>query len=212
LLNILPQKIAEQLKRDGNPIARSFEAATILFADIVGFTPLAARHSPTVMVDVLNRLFCEFDNLAEQHQLEKIKTIGDSYMAAAGLPEERPDHAAAIANMALDMQAVLEHFSHDLGQPLQLRIGINSGQVVAGVIGNKKFIYDLWGDSVNVAARMESSGEPGQIQVSQATYLLLQNQGYNLEPRGQIEIKGKGLMTTYWLLKPQLAPRVAALV
>lgn len=210
LLNILPQKIAEQLKRDGNPIARSFDQATILFADIVGFTPLAARYSPKVMVEVLNRLFCEFDNLAERHNLEKIKTIGDSYMVAAGLPEERDDHAVAIADMALDMQRVLDDFSHDFGRPLQLRIGINSGKVVAGVIGKKKFIYDLWGDSVNVASRMESSGEPGQIQISQATYLLLQDEGYGIEHRGQIKVKGKGLMTTYWLRRKELAPLVAA--
>lgn len=210
LLNILPQKIAEQLKRDGNPIARSFDEATILFADIVGFTPLASRYSPTVMVEVLNRLFCEFDTLAERHQLEKIKTIGDSYMVAAGLPEERDDHAVAIADMALDMQQVLDDFSHGFSRPLQLRIGINSGKVVAGVIGKKKFIYDLWGDSVNVASRMESSGEPGQIQISQATYMLLRDEGYGIEHRGQIKVKGKGLMTTYWLRRKELAPLVAA--
>ena len=212
LLNILPRKIADQLKRDGNPIARSFEEATILFADIVGFTPLASQHSATVLVEVLNRLFCEFDNLAEQHQLEKIKTIGDAYMVAAGLPEERDDHAVAIADMAMDMLRVLEDFTHDLGQPLQIRIGINTGKVVAGVIGKKKFIYDLWGDSVNIAARMESSGEPGQIQVSQATYLLLRERGYDFEQRGKIEVKGKGQMMTYWLRSKEPAPLVSALV
>lgn len=212
LLNILPRKIADQLKRDGNPIARSFDEATILFADIVGFTPLASQHSPTVLVEVLNRLFCEFDNLAEKHKLEKIKTIGDAYMVAAGLPEERDDHALAIADMAIDMLGVLEDFTHDLGQPLKIRIGINTGKVVAGVIGKKKFIYDLWGDSVNIASRMESSGEPGQIQVSQATYFLLREHGYALEQRGQIEVKGKGLMMTYWLRAKESAPLVSALV
>ncbi len=211
LLNILPRKIADQLKRDGNPIARSFDEASILFADIVGFTPLASQHSATVLVEVLNRLFCEFDNLAERHQLEKIKTIGDAYMVAAGLPEERDDHALAIADMAMDMLQVLEDFTHDLGQPLQIRIGINTGKVVAGVIGKTKFIYDLWGDSVNIASRMESSGEPGQIQVSQATYLLLREHGYDLEQRGKIEVKGKGLMMTYWLRAKEPAALVSAL-
>jgi len=211
LLNILPHKIAEQLKRDGNPIARSFDQATILFADIVGFTPLASQHSATVLVEVLNRLFCEFDNLAERHQLEKIKTIGDAYMVAAGLPEERDDHAAAIAEMAMDMQRVVEGFSHGLGEPLKIRIGINTGKVVAGVIGKKKFIYDLWGDSVNIASRMESSGEPGQIQVSQATYLLLRDQGYHLRQRGLVEIKGRGKMMTYWLRAEKPAALVSVL-
>lgn len=206
LLNILPASIADQLKESSEPIARSFDEATILFADLVGFTALAARYSASKVVEVLNQLFCQFDALAEQYQLEKIKTIGDAYMAAAGLPETREDHAAAIANLALDMRQVVEDFTHDLDAPLSLRIGINSGKVVGGVIGTKKFIYDLWGDAVNIAARMESSGEPSRIQVTEATYERLQGQGYRFERRGEVEIKGRGLMVTYWLCDRAPAP------
>lgn len=199
LLNILPASIAQQLKESSEPIARSFDETTILFADLVGFTPLAARYSATELVQVLNRLFCKFDALADRYELEKIKTIGDAYMAAAGLPTMRKDHAAAIAHLALDMREVVHEFTNDLGAPLALRIGINSGKVVGGVIGTKKFIYDLWGDAVNIAARMESSGEPSRIQVTEATYSRLQGQGFLFERRGEVEIKGRGTMVTYWL-------------
>lgn len=199
LLNILPEPIAAQLKQSQEHIAENFEEVTIMFADIVGFTPLSARLEPIALVDLLNKIFSTFDELAEELGLEKIKTIGDAYMVAAGLPIPRPDHAEAIADMALAMQAAVNKFQIEVGDSFQIRIGINSGVVVAGVIGIKKFIYDLWGDAVNVASRMESSGEPGRIQVTAATYKLLLDK-YLFEERGNISVKGKGEMKTYWLL------------
>ncbi|WP_233258712.1 adenylate/guanylate cyclase domain-containing protein [[Phormidium] sp. ETS-05] len=202
LLNILPQKIAERLKRDQSAIADYFDEVTILFADIVGFTPLSSRISPIDLVNLLNRIFSNFDHLAERYRLEKIKTIGDAYMVVGGLPKHRQDHAEAVANMALEMQAAINQLQAELGESLQIRIGINTGPVVAGVIGIKKFIYDLWGDTVNVASRMESSGLPGKIQVTVDTYKILHDQ-YLFEPRGLIEVKGKGEMMTYWLLSRQ---------
>ncbi len=206
LLNILPRKIAEQLKNSQEPIAKSFEEVSILFADIVGFTPLASEYSATKIVQLLNELFCRFDALAERHGLEKIKTIGDAYMVAAGLPEERVDHAEAIATMALDMRTAVQDFSRQVGLDLALRIGINSGMVVGGVIGKKKFIYDLWGDTVNIASRMESSGEAHCIQLSEATYARLRPDTFRCEARGEITVKGKGRMNTYWLLDQPSVP------
>ncbi|MGK7900247.1 MAG: adenylate/guanylate cyclase domain-containing protein [Hormoscilla sp.] len=199
LLNILPEPIAAKLKQSQEHIAENFEEVTIMFADIVGFTPLSARLEPIALVNLLNKIFSCFDELAEQLGLEKIKTIGDAYMVAAGLPVPRPDHAEAIADMALAMQAAVNNFQVEVGDSFQIRVGINSGVVVAGVIGIKKFIYDLWGDAVNVASRMESSGEPGRIQVTAATHKLLLDK-YLFEERGQISVKGKGEMTTYWLI------------
>lgn len=199
LLNILPQEIAERLKNSPQPIADYFEKATILFADIVGFTPLSARLSPGELINLLNQVFSSFDVLAEHYGLEKIKTIGDAYMIAGGLPIPRPDHTEAIAEIALDMKTVIQQFQSEINQPFQVRIGINTGPVVAGVIGMKKFIYDLWGDTVNVASRMESSGIPGRIQVTETVYEKLKKQ-YIFEPRGEIIVKGKGLMNTYWLV------------
>ncbi len=199
LLNILPKTIAEQLKHSTDAIAEHFDAVSILFSDIVGFTPLAARLSPIDLVKLLNDMFSKFDKLAEKYQLEKIKTIGDAYMVAAGLPLKREDHAQALAEMALDMQAAVQQFSWETREEFQIRIGINSGPVVAGVIGKKKFIYDLWGDTVNVASRMESSVIPWKIQVTANTYELLKDQ-YVLEERGEIYVKGKGKMITYWLV------------
>jgi PAS domain S-box-containing protein len=199
LLNILPKPIAEQLKHRGESPAKHFEAATILFADIVGFTALAARMEPMELVNWLNQIFSAFDHLAEKHRLEKIKTIGDAYMVVGGLPVPRPDHAEAIANMALEMQACMSKFCNEYGESLQIRIGINTGPVIAGVIGVKKFIYDLWGDAVNIASRMESHGSPGSIQVTDAIYTQLKDK-YVFEKRGAIAIKGRGEMTTYWLL------------
>jgi len=206
LLNILPESIALQLKQSRNSIAEHFDEVTILFADIVGFTPLSARLQPIELVDFLNRIFSEFDELVEDLRLEKIKTIGDAYMVASGLPIRRPDHAEAIAEMALAMQQKVDAFRDSTHEDFQIRIGINTGMVVAGVIGTKKFIYDLWGDAVNVASRMESSGVPGQIQVTAATYDRLKDR-YDFEPRGTIHIKGKGVMETYWLRgkKPAIA-------
>lgn len=199
LLNILPIAIAERLKSDTSPIAEYFEEVTILFADIVGFTPLSTRLKPVELVGLLNEIFSEFDELTENHGLEKIKTIGDAYMVVGGLPIPKPNHTQAIAQMALDMQSVIAQFQHDGSEQLQIRIGINKGSVVAGVIGTKKFIYDLWGDAVNIASRMESSGLPGRIQVTEAVYEKLKD-GYNFEKRGTIDVKGRGEMTTYWLV------------
>lgn len=198
LLNVLPRRIAEQLKQTPGIIAEYFPEATILFADLVGFTPLSARLSPIEVVELLNRIFSGFDALARQYGLEKIKTIGDAYMVVGGLPEAHPDHVGAVADMALDMlRCIAELPGH--GAPLQIRIGINTGPVVAGVIGSQKFSYDLWGDTVNIASRMESKGEPGHIQVTQAVYRRLAG-AYLLQERGTVMVKGKGEMLTYWLL------------
>lgn len=198
LLNILPAAVARQLKQNQRTIAENFAEASVLFADIVGFTELSAGIPPTEMVTLLNQIFSEFDYLAERHRLEKIKTIGDSYMVVGGLPLERPDHLEAIADMALSMQEAIAQFSTHKQTPIQMRIGINTGPVVAGVIGVKKFIYDLWGDTVNTASRMESQGVPGGIQVTEAVYLRLRDQ-YAFEKRGAIDVKGKGRMEVYLL-------------
>ncbi|NQE35272.1 adenylate/guanylate cyclase domain-containing protein [Microcoleus asticus] len=198
LLNILPAAIVENLKKGQGSAADRFDSATVLFADIVGFTSLAARISPLELVNLLNKIFSKFDQLTEKHDLEKIKTSGDAYMVAGGVPVPRPDHAEAIADMALDMQEAIADFQTDTGEPFQIRIGINTGPVVAGVIGTKKFIYDLWGDTVNVASRMESQGLPGYIQVTAAIYELLKDR-YLFEERGAIPVKGKGDMIAYWL-------------
>lgn len=198
LLNILPESVARQLKQEHRTIADSFTGVTVLFADIVGFTQMAAGIPPQDMVTLLNQIFSNFDGLVEKHNLEKIKTIGDAYMVVGGLPIAREDHTEAIAEMALDMQEAISQFDGQQGQPFRMRIGIHTGPVVAGVIGVKKFIYDLWGDTVNVASRMESQGVPGCIQVTQAVYERLRHQ-YLFEERGAIEIKGKGKMMTYLL-------------
>ncbi|MFB8787885.1 MAG: adenylate/guanylate cyclase domain-containing protein [Potamolinea sp.] len=198
LLNILPQPIAQRLKQYPSIIADSFESVSVMFADIVGFTQFSARTSPKELVKILNLIFSKFDQLAEQHGLEKIKTIGDAYMVVAGLPIPRLDHGSAIAQMALDMQAEMVNIAAETGEAFKLRIGINSGPAVAGVIGIKKFFYDLWGDTVNVASRMESQGVDGAIQVTSVTYELLRDK-YLFEERGVIPIKGKGDMTTYLL-------------
>jgi adenylate cyclase len=199
LCNILPEAIAEQLKQSPSAIAEQFENVTILFADIVGFTPLAASMSPTALVELLNQIFSRFDTLVEAYGLEKIKTIGDAYLAVGGLPLPKPDHAEAVAEMALGMIEAIASFSNLQGEPLSLRVGINTGSVVAGVIGQKKFIYDLWGDAVNIASRMEDSGLPGRIQVTAQTYELLQER-YEFEERGILSVKGRGEMMTYWLV------------
>lgn len=198
LLNILPAAIIENLKKGDCGAAERFESATVLFADIVNFTSLAARMLPLELVNFLNQIFSRFDQLTEKHGVEKIKTIGDAYMVAGGLPVPRADHVEAIADMALDMQEAIADFQTDTGEPFQIRIGIHTGPVVAGVIGTKKFIYDLWGDTVNVASRMECQGLPGYIQVTTAIYELLKD-GYLFEERGAITVKGKGEMIAYWL-------------
>ena len=199
LLNILPSPIAQRLKRAESTIADNFADVTVLFADLVNFTEISAEIPPTRLVDLLNKIFSEFDQLAEKHQLEKIKTIGDAYMVVGGLPTTRPDHAEAIAEMALDMQQKITRFKGLNGEPFRLRIGINTGPVIAGVIGTKKFTYDLWGDTVNVASRMESHGVAGCIQVTATTYERLKDK-YVFEERGVTHIKGKGDMITYWLM------------
>ena len=198
ILNILPAPIAERLKQNYTSIADHFEEVTVLFADIVGFTQISSHISPTELVSNLNQIFSRFDTLADRHDLEKIKTIGDAYMVVGGLPMPRKDHAEAIAEMALDMQIELAQLSKEIGLDFSIRIGINTGPVVAGVIGLKKFIYDLWGDTVNTASRMESHGIPGSIQVTQPTYLLLRDK-YTFQERGMIHVKGKGDMIAYLL-------------
>jgi PAS domain S-box-containing protein len=203
LLNILPQPVAERLKRGEHTIAESFEEVSVLFADLVDFTKFSTQTSPTELVEILNTIFSKFDQLAERHGLEKIKTIGDAYMVVAGLPTPRPDHAQAIAQMALDMKAAIAEFNAETDRSFNIRIGINSGPVVAGVIGIKKFSYDLWGDTVNTASRMESLGIPGCIQVTTDTYKRLQDR-YRFEARGPILVKGKGEMIAHLLLGPKV--------
>ena len=199
LMNILPGSIAERLKAASQTIADHFDSASILFADVVDFTPLAQRLPPAEVVGILDQLFSRFDTLLERHGLEKIKTIGDCYMAAAGVPDPSPDHARRAALLALDMrQAVATSLVGD-GFGLELRIGINSGPVIAGVIGSKRFLYDLWGDAVNTASRMESHSTPGEIQITRATYELLKDE-FVCRPRGAIEVKGKGRMETWYLV------------
>ena len=199
LLNVLPASIALRLKAGDKVIAESFPDVTILFADLVNFTQLSSRISARELVNILNEIFSEFDRLAEKHGLEKIKTIGDAYMVVGGLPIQRVDHAQAIADMALDMRREIQRISNLSEEPLSIRIGINTGPVVAGIIGIKKFIYDLWGDAVNVASRMESQGIPDQIHVTVETYQALR-QEYIFQERGKIQVKGKGEMQTYLLL------------
>ena len=199
LLNVLPHPIANRLKNEQSTIADSFAEATVLFADIVGFTAMATHTSPVELVSLLNQIFSAFDRLAELHGLEKIKTIGDAYMVVGGIPVHRVDHVEAVAEMAMDMQEEINRFNKTKNAEFSIRIGISTGPVVAGVIGIKKFIYDLWGDTVNIASRMESHGLPGCIQVTAATYERLKDK-YEFEDRGKIQIKGKGEMNTYLLL------------
>ena len=207
LLNILPRSIADRLKADNATIADQFAAASILFADVVDFTPLAERLQPGEVVGMLDHLFTHFDLLADRYEVEKIKTIGDSYMAAAGVPMPRDDHARVMALMALDMREAMRAQDGVGHLGLELRIGINSGPVVAGVIGRKRFLYDLWGDAVNMASRMESHGTPGQIQVTRATYELLKDD-FDLEARGTVPIKGKGDVETWYLVGRRAAASV----
>jgi adenylate cyclase len=199
LHNILPPTIASRLKARGDTIADGFGEVSVLFADIVGFTSMSAKLAPERVVAVLNELFSRFDDLADHLGLEKIKTIGDCYMVAGGLPEPRADHAEAVANMALGMLDVIHELRSRTDDALDLRIGIHSGPVVAGVIGKRKFIYDLWGDTVNTASRMESHGIPGAVQVSDTTHDLLAGK-IAMQERGTIEVKGKGAMRT-WLIE-----------
>jgi guanylate cyclase len=204
LHNILPDEVATRLKADEALIADDYESASVLFADMVGFTPMSAQMTPPQLIELLNDVFASFDAFVEELGLEKIRTVGDEYMVAAGVPTARPDHAQAIAELALrirDHTAATQFDGHDI----TLRIGINSGPLVAGVVGTHKFSYDLWGDVVNVASRMESEGIPGSIQVTKATYELIRDQ-FVCEPRGVIAVKGKGDMNTYLLVARRDSP------
>jgi adenylate cyclase len=200
LLNVLPAEIALRLQSDPNSIADHFDDASILFADVVDFTPLSSRLDAREVVGLLDRLFTSFDELVDRYDVEKIKTIGDCYMVAAGVPRKRPDHAQALAGLALEMRecaktCLPEGSEHDL----RLRIGISSGPVVAGVIGRRRFLYDLWGDTVNMASRMESHGTPDGIQITRTTFELLRDD-FELEPIGLVDVKGKGEVETWRLV------------
>ena len=203
LLNVLPADIAQRLQSDRGSIADHFDDASILFADVVDFTPLSSRLDAREVVELLDRLFTSFDELVDRHDVEKIKTIGDCYMVAAGVPRQRPDHAHALAGLAFEMRecaknCLPEGAEHDL----RLRIGISSGPVVAGVIGRRRFLYDLWGDTVNMASRMESHGTPDAIQITRSTWELLRDD-FAVEPLGLVDVKGKGPVETWRLVGPR---------
>ena len=200
LLNVLPAEIAQRLQSDPNSIADHFDDASILFADVVDFTPLSSRLDAREVVGLLDRLFTSFDELVDRYEVEKIKTIGDCYMVAAGVPRQRADHAHALAGLALEMRECAKRCSPDgTDHNLRLRIGINSGPVVAGVIGRRRFLYDLWGDTVNMASRMESHGTPDEIQITRSTWELLRDD-FVTEPIGLVDVKGKGEIETWRLV------------
>ena len=203
LLNILPKDIAELLKKKPDSIAEQYSEASILFADVVDFTPMSSQMKPIELVELLNQVFSQFDDLVEKYDLEKIKTIGDCYMVASGVPRPRQDHARVITCLALDMQEIVSKSDY-FGRKLTFRIGINSGPVVAGVIGRKKFIYDLWGDAVNTASRMESNGTGGLVQITQETYNLIHDD-FICESRGVIKVKGKGELPV-WFVRGRKQP------
>jgi adenylate cyclase len=206
LLNVLPAEIAQRLQSDPNSIADHFDDASILFADVVDFTPLSGRLDARQVVGLLDRLFTSFDELVDRYEVEKIKTIGDCYMVAAGVPSQRPDHAQALAGLALEMRECAKNCLPEGGEHnLRLRIGISSGPVVAGVIGRRRFLYDLWGDTVNMASRMESHGTPDGIQITRSTWELLRDD-FVIEPIGLVDVKGKGAVET-WRLVGQRGPR-----
>ena len=209
LLNVLPKAIAERLKVQPGVIAEAHDEVTVLFADVVDFTPFMARTEPSRVVGLLDEIFSAFDELTVRFGLEKIKTIGDAYMVGAGLPRARKDHADAAARMALAMQAAMAILRDRLGVQLAIRIGMDSGPVVAGVIGRHKFIYDLWGTTVNAASRLESHGLPGRIQVGEGTHRLLQAR-YEFEERGEIEVKGGHTLRAYLLIGPKAGSDAAA--
>ncbi len=198
LLNVLPEQIAAVLKEKEGTIADYYDSASVLFADIVGFTPLSTELSPREMVELLNAIFSHFDALVRKYGLEKIRTIGDNYMVAAGVPAPRADHAQALAAMALEMMAYVEQNPDCVKRGILFRLGINSGPLIAGVLGTHKFHYDIWGDTVNTASRMESTGLPGKIQVTRATYALIKDE-FRCTPRGTVAVKGKGEMETWFL-------------
>jgi class 3 adenylate cyclase len=199
LSNVLPEPIKERLKEKWEVIAENYNEATVLFADVVNFTPFAAGLAPEKVVGFLNGIFSQFDELVEKHGLEKIKTVGDAYMVAGGLPTPKSDHLEAVANLALEMQGVMASTMGPDGAPMKIRIGIHTGPLMAGVIGTRKFVYDLWGDTVNTASRMESHGIGGQIQVTEAVVSGLADR-FEFEERGSVSVKGKGEMVTHWLV------------
>jgi class 3 adenylate cyclase len=200
LYNVLPERIAERLKESTETIAEEFSSATVLFADIVNFTPISARFGPREVVDMLNELFSHFDELVDKYGVEKIQVAGDGYMVAAGVPIPRPDHAAVLAQLALDMLEYVRKQDFLGGRhPIEIRIGLNSGPLIAGVIGRKKYFYALWGDMVNTASRMESHGESGKIQITRETYELVRDE-FECEYIGEITVKGKGKMEAWHLL------------
>jgi adenylate cyclase len=202
LVNILPASVADRLKIPGTVIADRYDEASIMFADMAGYTARASDTAPDDLVHFLNRVFSEFDRLVEIHGLEKIKTTGDGYMVVSGVPTPRPDHTEALARLALDMRAAAADLTDRHGRSVPVRIGIATGPVVAGVVGTHKFFYDVWGDAVNVASRMESTGTEGQIQVSADAYQRLDHD-FALEERGEIDVKGKGRMRTWYLIGPK---------
>ena len=208
LLNILPKEISEILKAAPQTIANQFSAASILFADVVDFTTMAANMTPLELVDLLNEVFQCFDDLVDKYELEKIKTIGDCYMVASGAPRPRSDHASAMVNLALDMQAEIAARRFG-GRQLSFRIGINSGPVVAGVIGRKKFIYDLWGEAVNLASRMESHGRSQCIQITRNTYELIKDE-FDCDALGAIDVKGAGRVEVWHVIGRKAADSVSA--
>jgi guanylate cyclase len=210
LLNVLPAEVAQRLQSDPNAIADHFDDVSILFADVVDFTPLSSRLDAREVVGLLDRLFTSFDELVDRYEVEKIKTIGDCYMVAAGVPSQRPDHAHALAGLALEMRECAKSCLPDgANHDLRLRIGIGSGPVVAGVIGRRRFLYDLWGDTVNMASRMESHGSPDAIQITRSTWELLRDD-FVTEPLGLVEVKGKGPVETWRLVGPSTVARSPA--
>jgi class 3 adenylate cyclase len=204
LLNILPQAIIDRLDAGEETIADRYDSVTVLFSDLVGFTAISSDLDPQQLVTELNRLFSEFDALCERCEVEKIKTIGDAYLAVGGLPGTREDHAAAVAELALGMVEAVARLNASSGRDWKIRVGIHTGPAVAGVIGTRKFVYDVWGDTVNVASRLESSSEPNAIHVSEPVADELRG-SYDLEPRGVVELKGKGETKTYRLRGPSAA-------
>ncbi len=203
LLNILPDSIARRLKENQGPISDEYQNATIMFADIVGFTKLSQQLEANQIVSWLNETYSKFDELTNQFNVEKIRTIGDNYMVAAGVPVPREDHAVVIAELALQMRDYIQALPLIGGQRVNFRIGINSGAVIGGVIGTHKFQYDIWGDAVNLASRMESHGEPGRIQISDTTYQLIKDY-FVCEPRGQVKVKGHADLTC-WFIEDRLS-------
>jgi len=199
LRNMLPPAIVERMKKGETNIADIHSEATVLVADLVGFTSLSARIGPEQTVQFLNEIFSAFDLLTEAKGLEKIKTIGDAYMAAGGLALPRPDHAEAAAELALDLRDEIGRFNEQYGMSFRIRLGLSTGPVVAGVIGRQKFAYDIWGETVNLACRLESAGEPGRIHVAESTYDCLKNK-YQFESRHRLELSGCGLLSAYWLV------------